>query len=65
MIFFECLLILAILVVLIWKTFTINKKKSENVIKKRRYFTKKNEIGVYYEEDEKGKVKKFNDGQHY
>jgi hypothetical protein len=34
-------------------------------LKGKRYFTKPNELGTVYEEDENGKIIKFEDGQHY
>ena len=34
-------------------------------LKGKRYFTKPNELGIVYEEDENGKIRKFQDGQHY
>lgn len=34
-------------------------------LKGKRYFTKPNELGVVYEEDEHGNIIKFQDGQHY
>ena len=47
-----------IVIVFIWKTFSFKKEKKKDLIKSRRFFTKKNETGVYYEEDEKGNIKK-------
>jgi len=62
---FELILILVACSIVFWQTFTITKKRSNNLIKKKRYFTKPNELGVYYEEDENGKITKFQDGQQY
>jgi hypothetical protein len=61
----DIIFILLITGFVIWKSFIIVKKKSVGLIKKRRYFTKPNELGVYYEEDENGKITKFQDGQNY
>ncbi len=45
----------------------INDLKGEQPLKLKgkRYFTKPNELGTVYEEDEHGKITKFEDGQHY
>lgn len=63
----EIIFALIITVIAIRATLTTVDKKSDTptLIKKKRYFTKENELGVYYEEDENGKITKLQDGQHY
>ena len=60
---FEFFLILLITTFVLYKTLTISKKPE--IVKKKKYYTKPNELGVYYEQDENGKITKFEDGQNY
>lgn len=51
-------LIFVVLGFLCWQTFTIRSNSAKTYVKKKRFFVKKNTVGVYFVEDENGNIEK-------